>query len=178
MLFTAIPLALLNQTINLFSLAGLFIAIGEMVDATIVIVENSTAELAAHPNASESEKRQIVLRSIAGVAKPLLFSLLIILASFLPVFFLDDKEARLFDPLAYSKTFAMAFSTLLTLFILPIIIVWVFKDRSPAPRGDRGSAFVRAYESLLRLAIRGRYVVVAASSRFTLRPVSCASVVS
>jgi Cu(I)/Ag(I) efflux system membrane protein CusA/SilA len=92
-LFTAMPLAAFGQTINLFSLAGLFIAIGEMVDATIVIVENCTAELAAHPAANEKEKRRIILQSIAGVARPLLFSLLIILASFLPVFFLSDKEA-------------------------------------------------------------------------------------
>ena len=68
-----------------------------------------------------------MLQSIASVARPLLFSLLIILASFLPVFFLSDKEARLFDPLAFSKTFAMAFSTLLTLFLLPIVMLWVFR---------------------------------------------------
>ncbi|HET8699683.1 MAG TPA: efflux RND transporter permease subunit, partial [Gammaproteobacteria bacterium] len=128
-LFTAMPMAAFGQTINLFSLAGLFIAIGEMVDATIVIVENCTAELAAHPNAGAEERRRIVLGSIAGVARPLLFSLLIILASFLPVFFLSPKEARLFDPLAYSKTFAMAFSTLLTLFLLPILMLWVFRDQ-------------------------------------------------
>ena len=64
---------------------------------------------------SRAEKQEILIRSIASVAKPLLFSLLIILASFLPVFFLEEREARLFDPLAYSKTFAMAFSTLLTM---------------------------------------------------------------
>src|SRR6185436_300294 len=63
----------------------------------------------------------------------LTFSLLIILASFLPVFFLEDREARLFDPLAYTKTFAMAFSTLLTLFLLPIVTVWIF-EREEAPK--------------------------------------------
>ncbi|HVZ33762.1 MAG TPA: efflux RND transporter permease subunit, partial [Polyangiaceae bacterium] len=78
-LFTSLPLLAFGQTINLFSLAGLFIAIGEMVDASIVIVENCTAELAAHPNATAQERRQIIVRSIAGVARPLLFSLLIIL---------------------------------------------------------------------------------------------------
>ena len=62
------------------------------------------------------------------MTRPLLFSLLIILASFLPIFFLGDREGRLFDPLAYSKTFAMAFSTLLTLFLLPILIIWIFKE--------------------------------------------------
>jgi Cu(I)/Ag(I) efflux system membrane protein CusA/SilA len=160
-LFTAIPMALLNQTINLFSLAGLFIAIGEMVDATIVIVENSTAELATHPNAREDEKRQIVLRSIAGVAKPLLFSLLIILASFLPVFFLDDKEARMFDPLAYTKTFAMAFSTLLTLCVLPIAMIWVFKGQVIRGHSRLELEFTDWYRRATQWLVRYRYPFLA-----------------
>src|SRR5207249_10539932 len=99
-LFTAIPLAGFKQTINLFSLAGLAIAIGEIADATIVIVENCTAELSVHPAVTRIERQGILIRSIASVIKPLIFSLLIILASFLPVFFLEEREARLFDPLA------------------------------------------------------------------------------
>src|SRR6185369_9451570 len=67
--------------INLFSLAGLAIAIGEIADATIVIVENCTAELSLHPFVTRSEKQEILVRSIASVTKPLLFSLLIILAT-------------------------------------------------------------------------------------------------
>jgi Cu(I)/Ag(I) efflux system membrane protein CusA/SilA len=125
--FTALPLAGFKETINLFSLAGLCIAIGEIADATIVIVENCAAELSVRRALLPGEKREIIIRSISNVAKPLVFSLLIILASFLPVFFLEEREARLFDPLAYSKTFAMAFSTLLTLFLLPIIVVWIFE---------------------------------------------------
>ena len=160
-LFTAMPMSALHQTINLFSLAGLFIAIGEMVDATIVIVENCTAELAAHPDANEDEKRRIILRSIAGVARPLLFSLLIILASFLPVFFLGDKEARMFDPLAYSKTFAMAFSTLLTLFLLPIAMLWVFKRTAAKPHGAIESALVAAYRRATQAVVRFRYAFLA-----------------
>jgi Cu(I)/Ag(I) efflux system membrane protein CusA/SilA len=157
-LFTVLPLALFRQTINLFSLAGLCIAIGEIADATIVIVENCTAELSRHRDASPAERREIVIRSIASVARPLLFSLLIILASFLPVFFLEEREARLFDPLAYSKTFAMVFSTLLTLFLLPIIVLWIFKRETMIPRRDfQESAPVRFYRSALGTAIRYRY---------------------
>jgi Cu(I)/Ag(I) efflux system membrane protein CusA/SilA len=160
-LFTAIPMSALGQTINLFSLAGLFIAIGEMVDATIVIVENCTAELAAHPDASEREKRRIVLTSIAGVARPLLFSLLIILASFLPVFFLSDKEARLFDPLAYSKTFAMSFSTLLTLFLLPIVMLWVFKRQAVKTHTGFELGFIALYRRATHWLVRFRYPFLA-----------------
>jgi Cu(I)/Ag(I) efflux system membrane protein CusA/SilA len=156
-LFTAIPLFAFGQTINLFSLAGLFIAIGEMVDATIVIVENCTAELAAHPGAGGAQKRQIILNAIANVARPLVFSLLIILASFLPVFFLGPKESRMFNPLAYSKTFAMAFSTLLTLTLLPIIIVWVFKGGAIKSQSRREFAFAQVYRRAVEQAMRFRY---------------------
>lgn len=125
-LFTVLPMAAFNQTINLFSLAGLCIAIGAIDDATIVIVENCTLELSRRKNLSKSEKKEVIIHSIAAVAKPLLFSLLIILASFVPVFFLEQREARLFDPLAFTKTFAMVFSTLFTFFLLPIVISWIF----------------------------------------------------
>ncbi|HEX4999749.1 MAG TPA: efflux RND transporter permease subunit [Terriglobia bacterium] len=131
-LFTALPLFAFGQTINLFSLAGLCIAIGEIADATIVHVENCAAELSMRRNLTREQRREIVIHSITHVAKPLTFALLIILASFLPVFFLEDREARLFDPLAYSKTFAMGFSTLLTLFLLPILTVWIFERDHPS----------------------------------------------
>ncbi len=156
--FTALPLVGLRETINLFSLAGLAIAIGEIADATIVIVENCTAELSTHGVVTPAERNEILIRSIASVAKPLLFSLLIILASFLPVFFLEEREARLFDPLAYSKTFAMAFSTLLTLMLLPLIVLWIFKREQIARRNFQESVAVRAYRSALTTVIRYRYV--------------------
>lgn len=160
---TAIPMWLLNQTINLFSLAGLFIAIGEMIDATIVIVENSSAELVARPEASKDERRKIILGSITNVAKPLLFSLLIILASFLPVFFLSDKEGRMFDPLAFSKTFAMVFSTGLTLLVLPAIVLWVHKKGAVKPTGWVEQGMISGYRKLLSACIRVRYLVLGVS---------------
>src|SRR5215471_5678584 len=144
-LFTVLPMAGFNQTINLFSLAGLCIAIGAIDDATIVIVENCTAELARHKNLSAAEKKALIVRSITAVAQPLLFSLLIILASFAPVFFLEEREARLFDPLAFTKTFAMGFSTLLTLFLLPIVIFWIFGNETDK---DQARAYARIRHSL------------------------------
>ena len=161
-IFTAMPLIGFRQTINLFSLAGLAIAIGEIADATIVIVENCTAELSMRGAITPREKEDVLVRSIASVAKPLLFSLLIILASFLPVFFLEEREARLFDPLAYSKTFAMAFSTLLTMLLLPVIVVWIFKHDTLAKKDFRESAAVRWYRSALRAVIHYRYAFTAA----------------
>lgn len=160
-LFTVLPMSALGQTINLLSLAGLAIAIGEMADATIVIVENCTSALARQADRSYAATRRTIIHATATMTRPLLFSLLIIVASFLPIFFLNEREGRLFDPLAYSKTFAMAFSTLLTLFVLPIIIVWIFKHTTPALQQDRENAFVRFYRRLLGATLRHRYVFVA-----------------
>jgi len=160
-LFTVLPLSAFGQTINLFSLAGLCIAIGAIEDATIVIVENCAAELELRRPAERRERRRIILQSIARVARPLLYSLVIIVASFLPVFFLEAREARLFDPLAYSKTFAVALSTLLTILLLPIIMMWVFeRDDAPArlARIGRASALGRLGDH--RFALAG--VIVAA----------------
>ena len=162
-LFTALPLAAFGQTLNLFSLAGLAIAIGEMADATIVIVENCTSRLAQRGEVSGREKMATIIDATATMTKPLLFSMLIIVTSFLPIFFLGEREGRLFNPLAYSKTFAMAFSTLLTLFLLPIVIIWVFK-RDVVPPDVRESVFVRGYRVVLLWMIRHRYAFVGASA--------------
>ena len=167
-LFTALPLSAFGQTINLFSLAGLAIAIGEMADATIVIVENCTTQLARRGDLSATEKMRTIVRSTATMTRPLLFSMLIIVTSFLPIFFLGEREGRLFNPLAYSKTFAMAFSTLLTLLLLPAVIVWVFKQGVSAATSHRESAFVRAYRAGLVGAIRHRYAFVGASAALLL----------
>lgn len=161
-LFTALPMAAFGQTINLLSLAGLAIAIGEMVDATIVIVENCSAELTARPHATDQERNEVVVRAISAVTRPLLFSLLIILASFVPVFFLGEREARLFNPLAFSKTAAMTFSTLLTIFLLPVLALWVFRGWTVRPRYERPWG-IRMYRGILGAAIRLRYVVVGVS---------------
>jgi Cu(I)/Ag(I) efflux system membrane protein CusA/SilA len=163
-LFTALPLAVFGQTINLFLLAGLAIAIGEMADATIVIVENCTAQLARQRVSGSVERLNTIIGATARMTRPLLFSMLIIVTSFLPIFFLGEREGRLFNPLAFSKTFAMAFSTLLTLFLLPIIIVWVFGRGSASRVADDGDGpFARRYRRALVWTIRYRYVFVGLS---------------
>jgi copper/silver efflux system protein len=162
-LFTALPLAGFDQTINLFVLAGLSIAIGEMADATIVIVENCTAELARRGRLTAAERMETIVRATATMTRPLLFSMLIIVTSFLPIFFLGAREGRLFNPLAFSKTFAMAFSTLLTLFLLPAIIAWVFKRHVPPADPPAESRFARGYRRALTGTIRHRYAFVGLS---------------
>jgi len=170
-LFTALPLSAFDQTINLFALAGLAIAIGEMADATIVIVENCTAELARRSNVTAAERMETIIHATATMTRPLLFSMLIIVTSFLPIFFLGEREGRLFNPLAFSKTFAMAFSTLLTLFLLPVIIVWVFKQGKTTPRHAHEGIIVRSYRAMLATTIRHRYAFVGGSIALLLASV-------
>ena len=162
-LFTALPVTAFGQTINLFLLAGLAIAIGEMADATIVIVENCTAQLARRGDITPVERMRTIIQATATMTRPLLFSMLIIVTSFLPIFFLGEREGRLFNPLAFSKTSAMAFSTLLTLLLLPVVIVWMFKGRVAPARGEQESRFVRTYRALLTRTIGWRYAFVGAS---------------
>ena len=119
--------------------------------------------LAQRGAVSGREKMAIIIDATATMTRPLLFSMLIIVTSFLPIFFLGEREGRLFNPLAYSKTFAMAFSTLLTLFLLPVVIVWVFK-RDVVPPDVRESVFVRGYRAALLWMIRHRYAFVGASA--------------
>lgn len=162
-LFTLMSLSFFGQTINLLSLAGLAIAIGEMADATIVIVENCSTELGKQKKQDIRARTETIIRAMVRMMRPLLFSLLIILASFLPVFFLDDREGRLFDPLTLSKTFAMGFSTLLTLLLLPVIIVWVFKGTPPSPRCKQDSYLARIYGRMLQRTIQYRYLFFGSS---------------
>jgi Cu(I)/Ag(I) efflux system membrane protein CusA/SilA len=162
-LFTALPVTGFGQTINLFLLAGLAIAIGEMADATIVIVENCTAQLARRKDPTAAERMRTIISATATMTRPLLFSMLIIVTSFLPVFFLGEREGRLFNPLAFSKTFAMAFSTLLTLFLLPVLIVWMFKRGVRPSQAEREGRFTRTYRGLLTRTIRQRYAFLGVS---------------
>ncbi|VAW67064.1 Cobalt-zinc-cadmium resistance protein CzcA; Cation efflux system protein CusA [hydrothermal vent metagenome] len=164
-LYTLIFLSFFDQTINLLSLAGLAIAIGEMADASIVIIENCTTELAKQKNPDYRTRVETIIRASARMMRPLLFSLLIILSSFLPVFFLNEREGLLFNPLAFSKTFAMGFSTLLTLFLLPIIIIWVFKPESSvkAAATKQDSPPVLLYTKLLTTCIHYRYIFISLS---------------
>lgn len=161
-LYALSGLAAIGETINLLSLAGLAIAVGVMADAAIVIVENCSSALAQQPGIKSARRRQVVIEAIVHMMRPLLFSLLIILVAFLPVFFLGEREGRLFDPLAFSKTFAMGFSTLLTLCLLPILVVWAFKPDT-VHKHYHNSAWIRHYSQALTFTLAHRYWFVALS---------------
>jgi len=159
-LFTAIPVYMSGRTLNLFSLAGLFLALGEMADAAIVMTENCLAEMNAAGKVNEKRKREIILKAAAGMGRPLFYSLLIIMVSFLPVFFLEAQEGRLFDPLALSKTFAMFFSTVLTFFFLPGLILTLSKSKALPGPGKIYYLMIRVYKPLLKTVLKYKYIFI------------------
>lgn len=120
-LIAFIVMHLLNMNSNIMSLGGIAIAIGAMVDAAIVMIENVHKHL--EHDADKLPRHTIVLNACREVGPPLFFSLLIITVSFLPVFTLEAQEGRLFQPLAYTKTFAMAGAALLSVTLVPVLIL-------------------------------------------------------
>jgi Cu(I)/Ag(I) efflux system membrane protein CusA/SilA len=120
-LMAFIVMHLLNMNSNIMSLGGIAIAIGAMVDAAIVMIENVHKHL--EHDADKLPRHVIVLNACREVGPPLFFSLLIITVSFLPVFTLEAQEGRLFQPLAYTKTFAMAGAALLSVTLVPVLIL-------------------------------------------------------
>lgn len=121
-LLSFIPMARMGLTANIMSLGGIAIAIGAMVDAAIIIVENAHKHLEEWDLSDKSEPRsEVLIRAFQEVGRPLFFSLLVITVSFLPVFTLEGQEGRLFKPLAYTKTFSMAFASLLAVTFTPAL---------------------------------------------------------
>ena len=110
----------LGMNSNIMSLGGIAIAIGAMVDAAIVMIENAHKHL--ERDADRLPRAEILLNACKEVGPPLFFSLLIITVSFLPVFALEAQEGRLFHPLAYTKTFAMAGAALLSVTLVPVLM--------------------------------------------------------
>jgi copper/silver efflux system protein len=148
---------------NIMSLGGIAIAIGAMVDGAIVMIENMHKHLErAEPGASRWE---LVLASAKQVGPPLFFSLLIITFSFLPVFSLEQQEGRLFKPLAFTKTFAMAGAALLSITLVPVLMGLLIRGRirkeadNPVNRALR-----RAYRPVLDVVLRWPWQVIAAAA--------------
>ena len=112
---------------NIMSLGGIAIAIGVMVDASIVLVENAHKHL--ERDRGEKTHAQIILEASKEVGPALFYSLLIITVSFLPVFSLQEQSGRLFKPLAYTKTFALAASSVLAITIIPILMTFFVREK-------------------------------------------------
>jgi copper/silver efflux system protein len=143
---------------NIMSLGGIAIAIGAMIDAGIVMIENLHKHIEREPDRPHWEQ---VLAASKEVGPALFMSLLIITLSFLPVFTLEDQEGRLFRPLALTKTFAMAAAALLSVTVVPVLMGFLIKGRiRPEAANPLNRWAARAYRPVLRWSLRARALVI------------------
>ena len=158
---------------NIMSLGGIAIAIGAMIDAAIVMIENLHKHIEHEPDRPHWER---VLAAATEVGPALFMSLLIITLSFLPVFTLEDQEGRLFRPLALTKTFAMASAALLSVTVVPVLMGLFVKGRiRPEAANPINRWAARLYHPVLRWALEARVVVIVGLvllSALTLYPLS------
>ncbi len=151
---------ILGINANIMSLGGLALAIGVMVDSAIVMVENAHRHLhvEAQRVAAGGEPRsrvEVLLEAAVEVGPSLFFSLLVITLSFLPIFALGEQSGRLFKPLAYTKTFAMAAGSLLGITLVPVLMVWLIRGRvRPEEQNPFNRWLVRLYEPAFWAALR------------------------
>ncbi|MGH7259613.1 MAG: efflux RND transporter permease subunit [Nitrospiraceae bacterium] len=158
-LLAFIPMAYLKITSNIMSLGGIAIAIGAMVDAAIVMVENAHKRLEQAPTADRIET---IIAAAKEVGRPLFFSLLVIAVSFVPIFSLEAQEGRLFTPLAYTKTFAMLFATGLSVTLAPVLMVMLIRGRiRPETRNPLNWLLIVLYRPILTVALRVRWLIIA-----------------
>ena len=173
-----IPMYYLHVTSNIMSLGGLALAIGVLVDAAIVMVENGYRHLSEHDFAthetsnapvtnayasptnaqiSERERQRVLLNAEKQVGPAIFFSLLIIVVSFLPVFLLEAQEGRMFRPLAWTKTLSVGFSSILAITLVPVLMVLFIRGRlRPESRNPISRITQAVYLPVLKLCLRFR----------------------
>jgi Cu(I)/Ag(I) efflux system membrane protein CusA/SilA len=145
---------------NIMSLGGIAIAIGAMVDAAIVIVENAHKHL--ERAAPDTPRHETLIKAAVEVGPALFFSLLIITVSFLPIFTFEAQEGRLFKPLAFTKTFAMAGAALLSVTLVPVLMLLFVRGRIvPERRNPLNRLLIWLYRPLIRAVLRWRLMTMA-----------------
>jgi Cu(I)/Ag(I) efflux system membrane protein CusA/SilA len=144
---------------NIMSLGGIAIAIGAMVDAAIVMIENAHKHI--EKDGGKKPHWDLILDASKEVGPALFFSLLIIAISFLPVFTLEDQEGRLFKPLAYTKTYAMMGSALLAVTIVPILMGYLIRGKiRPEEKNPVSRFLIWIYHPIIKLVLKTKIVVV------------------
>jgi Cu(I)/Ag(I) efflux system membrane protein CusA/SilA len=159
-LLSFIPMYYMGLTSNIMSLAGIIIAIGDMVDAAVVLTENAHKKLEkAGPGADRVE---VILQSAKELGPPIFGSLLVLTISFLPVFVLEAQEGRLFKPLAYTKSLSMAFAAVLSITLVPVLMILFIRGRIvPEGRNPLNRLCIALYRPLLALVLRWRHAFLA-----------------
>src|SRR5262245_27582376 len=169
-LFSFIGIRYLGLSSNIMSLGGIAIAIGELADAAIVLIENAHVRLAAAK--PRDDRTQIIVDACKEVGRPIFFSLLLITVSFLPIFTLAGQAGRLFTPLAYTKTFAMFAAAILSITLAPPLMVLLLKGRFRTEATNPVSrVLVAIYRPIAAVIVHYRVVVVAAATALMIATV-------
>lgn len=174
-----IPMYYLGVTSNIMSLGGLALAIGVLVDASIVMVENAyrhvsepeisvdqpSADGEGHGTIAYADQPRAILRAAKQVGRPIFFSLAIIVISFVPVFLLEAQEGRMFRPLAFTKTFAMLAASILSITLVPVLMTIFIRGKRLKPESQNPvSRFLGwIYEPIIRLALRWKWIALVAN---------------
>ncbi|MBK6655862.1 efflux RND transporter permease subunit [Zoogloea sp.] len=161
-LMAFIAMRLLGMNSNLMSLGGIAIAIGAMIDAAIVMIENAHKHLERLPDGhSTAERFEAMLAACKEVGPALFFSLLIITVSFLPVFTLEGQEGRLFSPLAYTKTFSMAGAAILSVTLVPVLMLLFIRGKiMPEAKNPVNRVLIWVYRPIIAAVMRGKKLTI------------------
>ena len=158
-LMSFLAMKMLGLGSNIMSLGGIAIAIGAMIDAAIVMIENAHKHLERAPPGKP--RLEILVEAASEVGPALFFSLLIITVSFLPIFTLEAQEGRLFGPLAYTKTFAMAAAAVLSITLVPALMVLFVRGRIiPEHRNPLNRFLIAVYRPVIRLVLQAKTLTI------------------
>jgi Cu(I)/Ag(I) efflux system membrane protein CusA/SilA len=162
---TFIAFYYLDISINIMSLAGVMLALGDMVDSACVLVENAHKKIEeAERSGRPAPRSEIVIGAARELGPSMFGALLVLTIAFLPVFTLEGEEGRLFRPLALSKTFSMAFASVFAITLVPALMVTLLKGRIlPEAKNPINRVCVAAYRPVLSFCLRHRYVVIGTS---------------
>ena len=157
-----IPMYHLGVSSNIMSLGGIALAIGVLVDASIVMVENAYRHV-SEATVPYEEQPSVILAAAKQVGRPIFFSLAIIIISFGPVFLLEAQEGRMFRPLAFTKTFVMVFASILSITLVPVLMTVFIRGRRLKPESANPVArfFTWLYAPVLGLALRWKWMALA-----------------
>ena len=163
-----IPMYLLHVSSNIMSLGGLALAVGVLIDAAIVMVENGYRRLAERTDVpDEAERRRILVGAAQQVGPALFYSLIIIVVSFLPVFLLEAQEGRMFRPLAWTKTLVLVFSSLLSITLVPALMPLCLRGKlRPESKNPAARITQAMYLPVLRWCLKHWKLVVAFNLAF------------
>ena len=159
-LMAFLAMKLLGIGSNIMSLGGIAIAIGAMIDAAIVMIENAHKHLERTPPGKP--RIEILIEAAAEVGPALFFSLLVITVSFLPIFTLESQEGRLFGPLAFTKTFAMAAAAVLSVTLVPALMIIFVRGRIiPEAKNPLNRALIAIYRPVIRTVLKAKTLTIA-----------------